>query len=568
MRQLLLLGGSIGLMLGWNMPNHYPLWTSFHGELAAALGLAMLFGGLVWPRPGAAAARLAMPLAGWGWLVVGLLPLAQFLAGRLAFRGDAAIGLLYGLGAALGLYAGSLWAAKAGRETALRLLWVTILFGAITAFAVALSQWLGVAPGGWWAMPLIGARPFGNLGQPNQFALLMLWGIVAAAALFEMRRIASRAVLALVTLLLGLGIAISQSRSALVATVLVGALWFLTRGRVGTRLRRRDVAAAVIVGVALHYGLPAVEERLYLSVAEVRPTFEAGPREAIWRHFAAAIAAHPWLGYGFGQGVMALAEVATKVDPSRNTIYAHNVLLDLATWYGAPVALALSAAWAAWVFRWLRRDGNAAGAALARQRHLVFAVWLALAVQSLLEYPFAYAYFLLPAVLLAGSIGPLPKGVDERGSLDVRAARWVVGLATGAVALLVTMSWEYLQLEEDFRAYRFERYKFEHRPEQTVLANPIVLDQLAALNASARFEPRPGMPLEEIERQHVLARRFHLLPTRIDYAKALALNGRLAEAEEELRIIRSAYVPAEYARIDRDWQSWKDAHRAELEPSR
>ncbi len=563
MRSILVTLGLAGLLLGWNMPNHYPLWTSFHGELAAAIGLSLLVGGLVWSQPGGGALRLPMPRAAWGWLLVALLPVAQFLAGDLVFRGDAALGLLYGLGAVLGIYAGYLWAAQAGRDTALRWLWTTVLFGAIAAFAVAFSQWLHVAPGGWWATELIDSRPFANFGQPNQFGLFMVWGIVAAAALFEMRRIEHRASLALVVLMFGLGIAISQSRSALVAIGLVAALWFVTRGRVATRLRAGDVAVAVAVGLVLHFGLPWIEDQLYLSVAAVRETFEVGPREAIWRHFIAAIAEHPWFGYGFGQGVMALSEVATKVAPSRNTIYAHNVVLDLATWYGVPAALALCAAFAAWMLGWLRSGANAA---LDVQRHLVFAVWLALVVQSLLEYPFAYAYFLLPAALLAGAISPLPEGVDERGSPGVRAARWVIVLAAGAFALLATLAWEYLQLEDDFRANRFERYGFENRPDHTALTNPIVLDQLAALNASAHLKLRRGMPPEEIEQLHVLARRFHLLPTRVDYAKALWLNGRMAEAENELQIIRGVYHPAVFARIEGDWLAWKEAHRGDVAP--
>ena len=561
MRSLLLLAGMVGLFLGWNMPNHYPLWSSFHGELAAAMGLSLVVGGLAWTLPGGAVLRLPMPRAGWACVLVALLPVAQLITGGLVFHGDAALGLLYGVGAGFGVYAGCLWAAQDGRNRAMLCLWATVLFAAITAFAVAFSQWLQLEPGGWWSTGLILTRPFGNLGQPNQFGLLMVWGIVAAAALFEMRRIEHRGVLALVVLMFGLGVAISQSRSSLVAIVLVAALWFASRGRIGTRLRLGEVAVAIAVGLLLHFGLPWIEDRLYLSVAEVRSTFEVGPREAIWRHFVAAIAAHPWFGYGFGQGVMALSEVATQVAPSRNTIYAHNVVLDLATWYGVPVALGLCVVFAAWMLGWLRRSGNAA---LDMQRHLVFAAWLALVVQSLLEFPFAYAYFLLPAALLAGAISPLPEGVDERGSPGVRAARWVIVLAAGAFALLATLAWEYLQLEDDFRAARFERYGFVDRPDHTALTNPIVLDQLAALNASSRFALRPGMPPEQVEQLHVLARRFHLLPTRMDYAKALWLNGRMAEAENELQIIRGVYHPAKFAQIEREWQAWKEEHRRDL----
>ena len=115
MRQLLLLGGLAGLVLGWNMPNHYPLWTSFHGELAAVVALSLLFGGLSWPASTTAATtRVAFGLSTSArlWLVLAAIPVLQYAAGMLAFRGDAALGLLYGLGVVLALHVGRMWVAQ------------------------------------------------------------------------------------------------------------------------------------------------------------------------------------------------------------------------------------------------------------------------------------------------------------------------------------------------------------------------------------------------------------------------------------------------------------------------
>lgn len=562
MRELLLLGGLGGLVLGWNMPNHYPLWTSFHGELAAALAIVLLFAGLAWPQPraGSTPARpMGLPRAAQVWLAVALIPPLQFLAGKLAFRGDAAIGLLYGLGVALSLYAGALWAAQSGSGRALRFLWTTIVFGALVAFAFAMAQWLRLPPASWWAMELIETRPYANFAQPNHFGLMMVLGIVAAVALYEMRAIAHRASLALVGLAFYWGVLISQSRASMLALLLLAACWCSTRRRVpATRLQWVDVAAGLAVGALLYFGIPTIEEWLYLRVAELRAPAEVGPRGAIWSHFLAAISARPWLGYGFGQGVLALSEVAGQVAPSRNTIYAHNVVLDLMTWVGVPAALLLTAAFAMWMLSWLRRGAEPA---LSVQRQLVFAAWLALVVQSMLEYQFAYAYFLLPAALLAGAVAPLPAAKQP-----VVASRWVLCLAAAATALLAILAWEYLQLEDDFRANRFERYQFTNRPEHVALTRPLVLDQLAALNASSHFELKRGMPEEQIEQLHVLARRFHLLPTRIEYAKALVLNGRAVEAERELAIIRSIHAPVIFERIDRDWRAWLAENSSEVAP--
>jgi O-antigen ligase len=568
MRQLLLLGGLTGLVLGWNMPNHYPLWTSFHGELAAAVALCLLFAGLVWPAAATAGTtRIALGLSTPArlWLVVALIPLLQYATGILAFRGDAALGLLYGLGVVLALHVGRLWVAQAGLEGAMRPLWTTLLVAALVAFGLALAQWLRLPAASWWAMELIDARPFANFGQPNQFGLSMVIGIIAATALYEMRAVRARASLALVWLVLGFGILISESRASLAALAALALCWFATRGRAPSRLRVVEVVIALVAGIALYLAFPAIEDALYLRADTLRSPVEVGPREAIWRHFLAAIAAHPWLGYGFGQGVAALSEVAAQGTPSRNTIYAHNVVLDLMVWVGVPLALLLTLALGAWLLSWLRRG---AAPALAVQRHAVFAVWLALAVQSLLEFPYAYAYFLLPAALLAGAVGTASPPADRSASARFVSSRGVMALAALTVALLGLLAWEYLQLEDDFRAIRFERYQFTNRPEHAPLAHPLVLDQLAALNASSHFDIRRGMPPEQIEQLHLLARRFHLLPTRMDYAKALALNGRVDEAEHELAIIKGVHHPALFARIDADWRAWKDEHFAELKADR
>ena len=130
------------------------------------------------------------------------------------------------------------------------------------------------------------------------------------------------------------------------------------------------------------------------------------------------------------------------------------------------------------------------------------------------------------------------------------------GLGILGIALLMVTASEYLRMEGDFRANRFERANFLNRPVHDSLTHPWVLDQLAALNETAHFQIRTGMPHEEIALLGLVARRFHLLPTRIDYAKALALNGRMDEAEHELRLIRGIYHPVLYQSIEQDWEQW------------
>jgi hypothetical protein len=191
------------------------------------------------------------------------------------------------------------------------------------------------------------------------------------------------------------------------------------------------------------------------------------------------------------------------------------------------------------------------------QRHTVFALWLALMIQSLLEFPFAHAYFLLPLALMAGAVTTSPELLRQQAA----HVRYVPGggvllLALATTAALGLLGWEYFQVETDFRARRFERANIGIRFEQGDVQPPLILDQLVALNASAEFVVRAEMPAAQLIAMRKLARRFHILSTRLEYARALALNGRLPEAEHELQIIRSSYEGERGARIEREWRAW------------
>lgn len=251
---------------------------------------------------------------------------------------------------------------------------------------------------------------------------------------------------------------------------------------------------------------------------------------------------------------MALAEVSGQVLPSRNTVFAHNLVLDLMTWFGIPLALAAFGALCLWMAGWLRKTDEPA---LNVQRHGVFAIWLALLLQSMLEFPFAHAYFLLPAALLAGAILPLPLAVAPlRDGTVLCASRWMRALAAATALLFGTLVWEYFQLESDFRFNRFERANFSAPVGPQSLEKRWILDQLAALNASARIQVTPGMPAAQLEELHRLARRFHFLSIRLEYAKALALNGRGSDAAKEMQTIRSIYPPRRFDQIESNWRAW------------
>ncbi|MDO9072102.1 MAG: Wzy polymerase domain-containing protein [Rubrivivax sp.] len=474
--------------------------------------------------------------------------------GLMSFRGDAVIGLLYGVGVGLCIYVGYLWSAQNGTARVQRLMCLVIVVSALAANGLALVQWLRLGPPGWWAMELIDDRPYANLAQPNHFGLLMVMAVVSVTALFESAAVKSRGVYVLAVAYFGWGVHISQSRASALAVIAIVALWLLTRKRIPTRLRLGFVLPATLAWCLLAFGFSPLQEALLLESAGFRTPAEVGARHWIWLHFWEAITQRPWAGYGFNQGVLALSEVADRVHPSRNVIFAHNVVLDLMTWFGIPLALTFTGALGLWMSGWLRRQPDPS---FMVQRHIVFALWLALVVQSMLEFPFAHSYFLLPLALMAGAVTPAPRLQQEQSaSGPTGASRGILVLAVATAATLGLLGWEYFQQETEFRLRRFERANLGSTVDRAAFSEPLILDQLAALNASSRIVVSAGMPVDQLDAMRTLARRFHILSTRMDYAKALALNGRLAEAEHELIIIRSVYDETRGARIEREWRTW------------
>ena len=563
MKKLLIGVGLLALFLGWNAPNHYPPWPAFHLELLSALGVCFLAAAVVWPG-GAGTQALPMPWAARAWLLLALWPLAQWLTGQLVFRGDAALGWLYAAGAGLSVYVGCLWAAQQGSARVLRALFATFVAGGLAAGGLALVQWLRLDSPGWWAMELIDNRPFANLAQPNHLGLLMVMAMVAATALYESKDIRQRGVWALAMLFFGWGVLISESRASMLALCVLAVTWLLSRGRVSTRLRLWEVGTMAALALLLGLAIEPVQRLLLLGGAEFRAVADAGPRQLIWLHFVAAILQHPWLGYGFNQNVQALAEVAAQVQPSRNVIYAHNVVLDLMSWGGIPLAVVCTGALGTWLAGWWRKAGEPEAR---QQRVLVLAVWLALLVQSMLEFPFAHTYFLLPAALLAGAV-TLPPGAAVPGSTRFRASAPALVLMLATVALLGLTAAEYFRLETDFRFNRFQRVNGQRGAGAAALEQPWVLDQLAALNATAHYVIGPHMPAEQLQNLGRVAHRFHILPIRLDYAKALALNGQLGAAEAELQVIRSVLHPALYQPIDNRWRDWLRENAAAIDAAR
>jgi O-antigen ligase len=251
-----------------------------------------------------------------------------------------------------------------------------------------------------WIAEAGGDRPYGNLRQPNLFALLLIWGAICAACLFNVpgrARIALGAIFAVFAFALWA----SNSRSgwlaaALCATVFLGYVWRRRASDDRSKIfRTRFLVCAAIFLAACALTLLAVtlQDGAHTSNSEDMRALSVAQRITLWNNVVALISSQPWLGVGYGQ--LSFAWMLTPLNPRASDLFdhAHNAPLHLAVELGIPIAAALMVALVLIV-------GYASLRSRAPWRIAALMMLLAAATQSLFEYPLWFAFFAIPSVVV------------------------------------------------------------------------------------------------------------------------------------------------------------------------
>lgn len=522
----------LALGLSWLAPNHYPPWTSFHGE-------AFAFAALIFS---CAARLLACPVRHWkvpalfGLGAAAILSL-QWYAGQIAYGGEAVLSAMYIVGAC--------WSWWLGRSSTpntpfakdeLDWLSFVILLGAVTTVFVGILQWLRLETSlGVFAVDRgPDMRAYGNLGQPNHMATLCSMAAIVAIGQFRSGRLKARHCLLLLAWF-ALGVTASESRSGLLGAVLAGCLLLLLARGFDRRRQIMGAAAAWLALVSVGtLCWPAINSLLYLSAARATQQManDSG-RLTMWKQSLAAIQASPWYGHGWHQTMLAQKLAAVTVSGWQATDYAHNLVLDLAIWVGIPLAVVLVVAGLGW---FLARMAN-----VTKDRELfVLIATVPFAVHSLFEFPYAYAYFLFPVCWLYGRAQAESAGPSARPGLKRHNYVGAIVLIGYTVMGLVIFQ-DYMAVEEDYRVMRFELRRVGRTPAGYESPKIEVLTQLDAILKAGRLAPVRNMPAADLEMMRKASERNGWATLDLGYAVALALNGDVSEASRRLRLIRKVY---------------------------
>lgn len=549
------------------LPLHYYPWASFYLEFSAFLALFIAAARLILRRGSFLAPRVYLVFFGFA-----AVALAQVVLGLSLFRGDGILSFFYVSAFALALVVSCLYAATdAGQRVTDSIALAIVLVGVVSVW-VAMIQWLQLWSSLWIYDLRLGAKPYANLGQTNNYSTLVWVALFSLYYLFERKRVGWVGLFVAGAFLVA-GAALSQSRTSWVVLsvlVVVAAI----HGGLFKQSKWRRLALPLLAMIALYIlSIEAVELKGYLFPVgggirqSLRLEF-TDVRTDLWQSFIYSILEKPWFGFGWGQVSVAQFEAADLYPAIGLAEYSHNLLLDLLIWNGIPIGLLFFAAIS---YLWLRMFFYA----YTEKGFYSLCCFTAILVHALLEYPHAYGYFLL----LAGFFIGISSG-DSISSAQFRSSRWLKSslvatcdrwltrpmaipryifvsvVVVFAVSLVVAWR-DYSVLEKDHRLMRFELASIGTLKAEKKAPDVVIFDQLRSSIWVARTNSFEGLTANEEELLEKVAARYPLPLPLFRLAQLRVAQGRPEDAAETLLVIKHLHGEESYNSAEKALSAFK-----------
>lgn len=540
------------LLASWLQPLHVGPWISWHSEVLAVVSLIWFALVETQQLVRAGQKRLELPQVLLALpIILAVLVFGQAAVGLIEFVGDAIVIGGYLLMCVIAIAVGYQWGcAKDKKQEEMRgvcplqLLAIGVLTGAVLSTVIALVQVLDVWPGITWITKIDGIRrPGANLAQANHLGTLLLMGTASAIYLQQTKRLGLGAT-GVLSIILILGLTLAESRTAWLSLMALTG-WCLWKRRVvqdGGYLPLVIVTFWILILLGYWSWPGLISDWFGEDGGEVRSMAVIGLREQAWRQLIHAVLEKPILGWGAGGVTEALSHVASGEVVSGPFTYAHNVVLDLAIGFGVPTAVMVAGAVLYWICNQICRVQT-------MDAWYALAMIMPVAIHSLLEFPFAYVYFLLPIMMCVGHIAGQ---TQKTQSMQVPVSLATIVLLMFALGVAWTTK-EYLAAEEDYRVARFEALNVGQTPKEYDRPQIFLLTQLDALLTATRERPKPGMTHEQLDLLRRVAAKYPWSALQNRYAVALALNGKGDEAIKQLRVIKSMHGNEHYQKIKLGW---------------
>lgn len=248
-------------------------------------------------------------------------------------------------------------------------------------------------------------------------------------------------------------------------------------------------------------------------------------RNVVWQLMLDAASQSLMWGYGWGQTSLASLNVALnhpRLDATTNQ--SHNLFLDLVIWNGILIGGLICLGLLGWMV-WIAKNVKTLG------QLLMFFCLCVLLLHAMSEYPLHYAYFLLPAGMIAGV---LTQQLNAHVVFVTGRKPLVAMFLIAALMLGVTVK-DYMLVESSFEGLRFEKAgvktsRVGEPPEVWVLTN------LRAAVVLGRWKPTKGMSEQELNTMQTIVVTYPSVNNIYTMAVAYGLNGQKESASRWLEI--------------------------------
>ncbi|WP_336940823.1 PglL family O-oligosaccharyltransferase [Acinetobacter pittii] len=519
------------ILLGsaWLSPFHYSPWVMFSSEVSTfGAGLCVL-AALIQQN-------IKIPRAQILLLPFTLIPIVQWGFGLVFDLSTALLSTFYLFGFWFMVLAGyNLSLEQKKRDQIFSGFSLLVIITSLLTSLIAIFQWLNIESHLIYTLHLIGNRPYGNFGQPNNMATFLIIGLLGCLYLYEKNKVTLWLLLPSALIIL-FTIALSQSRTSWIVFPFLFIYWMVKKFGKQKRFGVFQgflwcVGFFVMAGVILPFATNLIEAWSSTDVTKASSLVERASsgylRFNIWSQMLLAVQQHPWLGYGWNQTSVAQMTVYHAFPTGEWTTSAHNVLLDLIIWNGIPLGTVIITYFACW-FIWLNQQ--------AKNTISIIAIMMVCTVliHAMLEFPQRYAYFLLTCGFLLGIVQaqtPVLKGII----LNKHLLRLSL-----VVSLLLIIA-----ILRDYNVYVLNSNLLfnKKRPNAEFMGSGKIF-------VLTQFEQR--LKWIELNPQNVLSEAdlvewgnfIKNKPTPYNlrkYAKLLAYNGKVEQAQQQIFILQHLY---------------------------
>jgi hypothetical protein len=290
-----------------------------------------------------------------------------------------------------------------------------------------------------------GGRYFGNIGQPNQLASLVMGSFLCGLYL-EYRGKISGFMLILLAVTFGLSLSLAGSKTAITSLILVMLLFVFYK-------EIKYFVFSFLCGLSFFVFSFLIADK----VRDYSASDVSTGRFTMWEMLINSVLHKPWVGYGFNSVAIANFEVVDNfpLNWHRFTAHSHNIFLDFFVWFGIPLGILFSIffLYIFWQHFFMQKS--------TKKRLIAFTV-IPLLVHSMFEFPLHYAYFLIPISFIIGSCWE-----GRNLSREIYFNQFLIIYCLFFGLFIVK---EYLFLEKSLTEQRFYANNFSNSKEQTILA--------------------------------------------------------------------------------------------------